>query len=156
MASSQFIAFALVTIILPTLTMAAEHIVGDDKGWTVNFNYTTWASGKVFHVGDTLVFKYQPPHNLYKVDGNGFKNCVASGEALTSGNDIITLGSTGKKWYICGFGKHCSELGQKLVINVEAEAPAPTPIPNAAYGLAASGYQIIVAAVAVVAGMIVA
>jgi hypothetical protein len=54
MASSQFIAFALVTIILPTLTMAAEHIVGDDKGWTVNFNYTTWASGKVFHVGDTL------------------------------------------------------------------------------------------------------
>jgi hypothetical protein len=102
------------------------------------------------------VFKYQPPHNLYKVDGNGFKNCVASGEALTSGNDIITLGSTGKKWYICGFGKHCSELGQKLVINVEAEAPAPTPIPNAAYGLAASGYQIIVAAVAVVAGIIVA
>ncbi|KAL3573784.1 hypothetical protein D5086_024397 [Populus alba] len=110
--------------------MAAEHIVGDDKGWTVNFNYTTWASGKVFHVGDTLVFKYQPPHNLYK--------------------------HTGKKWYICGLGKHCSELGQKLVINVEGEAPAPTPIPNAAYGLAASGYQIIVAAVAVVAGMIVA
>ena len=29
------------------------------------------------------VFKYQPPHNLYKVDGIGFKNCVASGEALT-------------------------------------------------------------------------
>ncbi|KAJ6877281.1 mavicyanin [Populus alba x Populus x berolinensis] len=120
MASSQFIAFALFTIILPTLTLAAEHIVGDDKGWTVNFNYTTWACGKVFHVGDTLVFKYQPPHNLYKVDGNGFKNCVASGEALTG------------------------------------EAPAPTPVPNAAYGLAASGYQIIVAAVAVVAGMIVA
>ncbi|KAG6750739.1 hypothetical protein POTOM_045248 [Populus tomentosa] len=92
MASSQFIAFSLFTVILPTLTMAAEHIVG----------------------------------------------------------------STGKKWYICGFGKHCSELGQKLVINVEGEAPAPTPIPNAAYGLAASGYQIIVAAVAVVAGMIVA
>ncbi|KAJ6883995.1 hypothetical protein NC652_031076 [Populus alba x Populus x berolinensis] len=115
--------------------MAAEHIVGDDKGWTVNFNYTTWASGKVFHVGDTLVFKYQPPHNLYKVDGNGFKNCVASGEALTSGNDIITLGSTQER---------------------NGEAPAPTPEPNAAYGLAASGYQIIVAAVAVVAGMIVA
>ena len=47
-----------------------------------------------------------------------------------------------------------SELGQKLVINVEAEAPAPTPIPNAANGFSASGYQIIVAAVAAVAGMI--
>ncbi|KAJ6757478.1 BLUE COPPER PROTEIN [Salix koriyanagi] len=132
MASTQFIAFSVVTIILPTLTMAAEHIVRDDKGWTANFNYTTWASGKVFRVGDTLVFKYQPPHNIYKVDGNGFKNCVASG----------------KKWYVYGFGKHCSELGQKLVINVEAEAPAPTPIPNAANGFAASGYQIIVASVA--------
>jgi hypothetical protein len=54
MASYQLIALALVTIFLPTLTMAAEHIVGDEQGWTVNFNYTTWASGKVFHVGDTL------------------------------------------------------------------------------------------------------
>ncbi|KAJ6360100.1 hypothetical protein OIU77_004169 [Salix suchowensis] len=65
MASTQFIAFSVVTIILPTLTMAVEHIVGDDKGWNANFNNTTWASGKVFRVGDTLVFKYQPPHNLY-------------------------------------------------------------------------------------------
>jgi hypothetical protein len=68
MASSQFIAFALVTIILPTLTMAAEHIVGDDKGWTVNFNYTTWASGKVFHVGDTLgKLNYPYQFSLYFV-----------------------------------------------------------------------------------------
>ncbi|CAK7341491.1 unnamed protein product [Dovyalis caffra] len=166
MASNQFIAFALVTIILPTLAVATEHIVGDDKGWTVNFNYTAWASGKVFQVGDTLVFNYQPPHNLFKVDGDGFKNCVPSGEPTISGHDIITLKSPGKKWYICGIGNHCSELGQKLVINVVgSEAPAPTPAapatptapapPNAAYGLAASCYQIFVAAVAVVA-MIVA
>jgi len=68
MAPSQFIAFALVTIILPTLTMAAEHIVGDDKGWTANFNYTTWASGKVFHVGDTLgKLNYPYPFSLYFV-----------------------------------------------------------------------------------------
>ncbi|KAG6737544.1 hypothetical protein POTOM_059072 [Populus tomentosa] len=127
--------------------MAAEHIVGDDQGWTVNFNYTTWASGKVFHVGDTLVFNYKPPHNLFKADGAGFKDCAATGEPMASGNDIITLSSPGKKWCICGYGKHCSELGQKLVINVEAE----TPEPNAAHGLAASGYQIFAAAVAVVA-----
>ncbi|KAJ6858432.1 mavicyanin-like [Populus alba x Populus x berolinensis] len=137
MASYQLIALALVTIFLPTLTMAAEHVVGDDQGWAVNFNCTTWASGKVFHVGDTLVFNYKPPHNLFKVDGAGFKDCAATGEPMASG----------KKWYICGYGKHCSELGQKLVINVEAE----TPEPNAAYGLAASGYEIFAAAVAVVA-----
>ncbi|XP_011015624.1 PREDICTED: mavicyanin-like [Populus euphratica] len=151
MASCQLIALALVTIFLPTLTMAAEHIVGDEQGWTVNFNYTTWASGKVFHVGDTLVFNYKPPHNLFKVDGAGFKDCAATGEPMTSGNDIIKLSSPGKKWYICGYGKHCSELGQKLVINVKAETPAPTPEPNAAYGLAASCYQIFAAAVALVA-----
>ncbi|KAJ6854915.1 mavicyanin [Populus alba x Populus x berolinensis] len=135
MASYQLIALALVTIFLPTLTMAAEHIVGDDQGWTINFNYTR-ASGKVFHVGDTLVFNYKPPHNLFKVDGAGFKDCAATGEPIASGNDIITVSSPGKKWYICGYGKHCSELGQKLVINVEAK----TPEPNATYGLAASGY----------------
>ena len=31
-----------------------EHIVGDEKGWTLNFNYTAWAEGRQFRVGDTL------------------------------------------------------------------------------------------------------
>jgi hypothetical protein len=31
-----------------------EFMVGDDKGWTVNFDYQAWAKGKEFHVGDKL------------------------------------------------------------------------------------------------------
>ena len=55
MASYRFITLAIVAIIvLPTVVMATDHIVGDDKGWTTNVNYTDWAKDKVFHVGDTL------------------------------------------------------------------------------------------------------
>lgn len=33
---------------------AVQHIVGDDNGWTNFGDYTTWATGKTFNVGDTL------------------------------------------------------------------------------------------------------
>ena len=34
--------------------MATEFSIGDDQGWTINFNYEAWAKEKVFHVGDKL------------------------------------------------------------------------------------------------------
>jgi len=34
--------------------MATDYVVGDDKGWTLDFNYTVWAQDKVFRVGDNL------------------------------------------------------------------------------------------------------
>ena len=59
MASKQmlvavFAAAALAVAFLPVLAVATEHLVGDDKGWTLNFNYTAWAETKQFVVGDTL------------------------------------------------------------------------------------------------------
>lgn len=76
------------------------------------------------------VFQYKPPHNVFKVDGNGFRECKPSGEAFSSGNDSFTLSKPGKKWYICGVSGHCEE-GQKLVINVEELAPTPGTAPPA-------------------------
>lgn len=29
-------------------------MVGDDQGWTTNYDYQAWAKGKEFHVGDKL------------------------------------------------------------------------------------------------------
>ena len=53
-------------------------------------------------------------------------------EALTSGHDTIVLATPGpgRKWYICGVGKHCAAGGMKLFINVNTDSPAPSPAPS--------------------------
>ena len=54
MASKQMLVAVFAVAFLPVLAIATEHLVGDDKGWTLNFNYTAWAETKQFVVGDTL------------------------------------------------------------------------------------------------------
>ncbi|WKA02184.1 hypothetical protein VitviT2T_020402 [Vitis vinifera] len=121
MASKQFTALAIFAIVLPAMAMAIEFTVGDDQGWTINFDYEAWAKDKVFHVGDKLVFKYTAGrHNVFKVNGTAFTNYTIppANEALTTGNDVITLATPGRKWYICGVNDHCANYGQKLAITV--------------------------------------
>lgn len=48
-----FIVFTILAISIPYI-YGVEHIVGDESGWTINFDYQAWAQGKVFHVGDKL------------------------------------------------------------------------------------------------------
>ena len=44
-----------VAAIAPAVTAwGKEHIVGDDAGWRLNFDYQAWAYGKKCHVGDQL------------------------------------------------------------------------------------------------------
>ncbi len=52
-ASSQFFILPIVAILVPSI-LAKEFVVGDQKGWTINFDYQDWAIGKEFHVGDNL------------------------------------------------------------------------------------------------------
>ncbi|KAG5593053.1 hypothetical protein H5410_043567 [Solanum commersonii] len=134
MASTPFMIAVIIVVvaIVASPAMATDHWVGDDQGWKLDFNYTAWAATKQFHVGDKLIFKYKKDvHNVYKADQEAFKSCTPSSDVtpLTSGNDEISLTSPGKKWYICGVGKHC-EKGMKLAINVlpaESVSPAPSP-----------------------------
>jgi len=35
-------------------TVATVHTVGDTSGWTIGYDYSTWASDKNFAVGDSL------------------------------------------------------------------------------------------------------
>ncbi|XP_076937548.1 blue copper protein 1b-like [Bidens hawaiensis] len=143
----------LVAVLLPTTIVATEYVVGDGSGWTTNFDYQKWAQDKTFYVGDKLVFNYpQGAHNVYKVDASAFANCTvpAPSTGLTSGNDVVTLASPSKKWYICGVGNHCAEQNQKLVINVQWSAPAPAPSSATKYG-----YQTFIAVVVVVLSIIV-
>ena len=54
MVSNRFLSVAIAVILLPTIALATDYIVGDGKGWTTNFNYQDWAKDKMFMVGDAL------------------------------------------------------------------------------------------------------
>ncbi|KAJ1409090.1 Phytocyanin domain [Sesbania bispinosa] len=130
MASSRVAFLAISMVLLSSVAMATDYVVGDTNGWKTDFNYTQWAQDKVFRVGDNIVFNYDnTKHNVFKVNGTQFKDCTVppENEALTSGKDVIPLKSEGRKWYICGKPNHCSDHQMKLVINVVAEGPAPAP-----------------------------
>lgn len=103
-------------------------------------------------------------HNVLKVNGTAFQDCIMppANESLVTGNDVIPLLTPGRKWYICGIGKHCVDGGQKLAIKVEAavEGPSLPPTPskdagaptiNSANGVLASGYHALLAAIALLA-----
>ncbi|XP_021810208.1 stellacyanin-like [Prunus avium] len=128
MAWNKFVTLiTILVVLLPTITAAKEFVVGDDSGWKTNFDYQAWAKDKVFRVGDTLVFNYKAPnHNVFKVNGTGFKECIKATEneaPLSSGNDKIDLQTSGNKWYICSVKDHC-DLGMKLFITVSDESSA--------------------------------
>ncbi|KAF9592277.1 hypothetical protein IFM89_013503 [Coptis chinensis] len=143
------ITLAVVAIVLPTVALATEFVVGDAAGWTKGFDYAAWANGKDFRVGDKLVFNYPVgAHNVFKVNGTSFKDCAIPpvNEALISGNDVIALAAPGNKWYICGVGQHCALGGQKLSITVLPALEAPAPAPSSANGIFTSPYQVLIAA----------
>ncbi|XP_059664063.1 blue copper protein 1b-like [Cornus florida] len=131
MASSQIIFIAILALLFTSIS-AKEFIVGDDNGWTPYFNYQAWAEGKEFVVGDKLVFKYPVgAHNVFRVNGTVFQECSKPpvSEALTTGSDVITLATPGRKWYICGIAKHCAVGNQKLAITVLSESISPASEP---------------------------
>ncbi|KAI3518003.1 hypothetical protein L1887_06308 [Cichorium endivia] len=77
------------------------------------------------------VFRYPVgKHNVFRVDGSSFQQCAipTANKALTSGYDVISLETPGRKWYICGVGKHCL-MGLKLFINVLPRPSYPPPPP---------------------------
>lgn len=53
MALNAFVFVAMMAAIAAP-TFGADYVVGDDAGWKLNVNYTAWAQGKEFHVGDKL------------------------------------------------------------------------------------------------------
>jgi len=61
MASSIiFVTLALVAASVLAPVMGTDFIVGDDRGWTLNFDQA-WAEGKQFYVGDNLGMSRAPP-----------------------------------------------------------------------------------------------
>ncbi|RVW11833.1 hypothetical protein CK203_085645 [Vitis vinifera] len=141
------IALAVFAIVLPAVAMATEFTVGDDQVSLIQA-----AKSPVINSHTFSLQIHGGRHNVFKVNGTVFTNCTIPppNEALTTGNDVITLATPGRKWYICGVNDHCANYGQKLAITVLEEwaspAPAPSPstttapAPSSAYGISVSGY----------------
>lgn len=75
-------------------------------------------------------------HNVFRVDGNGFQECTAPAEteAPVTENDVVTLTTPGRKWYICGVGQHCEAGKQRLAITVLAQSDTPAASPLSSNG----------------------
>nr|GEZ53084.1 hypothetical protein [Tanacetum cinerariifolium] len=130
---------------LPSTVAQTSHVVGDSMGWTVpptNLGataYTSWATGKTFRVGDTLVFNFPTNvHNVLEVSQSAYQPCTLANPITTviNGPANITL-TAGNHYYICGVGPHC-RLGQKVMVTVvgasgstppAATSPATSPPP---------------------------
>ncbi|KAK2415839.1 blue copper protein 1a [Trifolium repens] len=156
MASSRVVLIlAISMVLLSSFALATNHIVGEDNGWTVDVNYTQWASETVFRVGDNLVFNYDPSrHNVFKVNGTLFQSCTfpPANEALSTGKDIIQLKTEGRKWYVCGIANHCSARQMKFVITVLPEGapapslqPSPPPASSVAHSVVSSVFGVVMA-----------
>ncbi|CAN6214553.1 unnamed protein product [Urochloa humidicola] len=123
---------ALLLVSCASAVAATKYTVGDASGWTTTGDYATWASGKKFKLGDTLVFNYAGgAHTVDEVSAADYAACSSS-KALSSdsaGSTTVTLKTAGKHYFICGVAGHCSS-GMKLVVDVaaaKAAAPAPAP-----------------------------
>ncbi|RRT35072.1 hypothetical protein B296_00053903 [Ensete ventricosum] len=138
------------------LSEGAVHKVGDAAGWTImgSPNYTAWVLSKKFEVGDTIemflgsinlqeaitfelkcscvllaVFEYNKSfHNVLEVSKADYRSCNAASPVATfaTGNDSITIKTTGHHYFICGIPGHCSG-GQKVDIKVAKSAFSAAP-----------------------------
>ncbi|CAM8891567.1 unnamed protein product [Rhodiola kirilowii] len=120
----------------PSTETPMTYTVGDSMGWTVppggEAAYTTWASGKNFLVGDTLVFPFTTgSHDVAEVTKTAYGSCSSSNSISNqpTGPARITLTAPGEHFYICTVGSHCSS-GQKLAINVTGAGAIPPSTPN--------------------------
>ncbi|XP_021903308.1 uclacyanin-3-like [Carica papaya] len=116
------IATALVILLVAAPAVhAVDHIVGDSSGWSTLGDYATWASGKTFNAGDSLVFNYDGSHKVDVVSKDGYENCDSSNvlESHQGGSTTIKLKDAGPMYFICPSLGHCSG-GMKLAITVAA------------------------------------
>ncbi|KAK8937183.1 hypothetical protein KSP39_PZI012232 [Platanthera zijinensis] len=121
---------ALLLAASASLSSAAQvYNVGDEAGWIVAANYSTWASSKTFRVGDTIVFIYNKSfHNVLEVSKEDYHSCNSSSPiaAHATGNDSIPIIRSGHRFFICGFPGHCAG-GQKIDIRVPRNTPGNPP-----------------------------
>ncbi|CAA7025650.1 unnamed protein product [Microthlaspi erraticum] len=103
--------------------------VGDSDGWTTKEGtYYEWAEHKEFHVGDSLIFKYD--RNVSDVtqvsDAQEYEFCNSSSPkaVYNTGHDIVTLTEPGSHYFISSNHSQCV-TGQRLHVGDSNEWSVP-------------------------------
>ncbi|XP_010258817.1 PREDICTED: lamin-like protein [Nelumbo nucifera] len=124
----------LICIILFMLSgvSATRVIVGGNTGWTSNVNYTEWAKGKHFYLGDWLYFVYDRNQmNVLEVNKTNYETCNENDPTHNwttgAGRDVVPLNVTMMYYFISGKG-FCYR-GMKLAVQVENLPPPPPSFP---------------------------
>ncbi|GMN41067.1 hypothetical protein TIFTF001_010282 [Ficus carica] len=114
---------------------ATTYTVGDNSGWDISTNLETWPTGKIFNVGDILVFQYSSSHGVSEVTRKSFDSCNTTNvlDAFSNnGNTTVALTKPGERYFVCGNKLHCLG-GMKLQVKVESNqdyAPTGAPLPT--------------------------
>ncbi|KAB2633776.1 early nodulin-like protein 2 [Pyrus ussuriensis x Pyrus communis] len=105
-----------------------NHSVGGASGWDLSSNLQAWAARATFRVGDSLVFRYTPVHDVLEVMKMDYDLChtIDPMETHNDGETVIPLRQTGDRYFICGRLDHCA-IGLKLHVLV---LPALQMSPN--------------------------
>ncbi|XVF54885.1 hypothetical protein PTKIN_Ptkin05aG0216600 [Pterospermum kingtungense] len=117
---------AIFCLILPS--DAAMYVVGGTSGWDISTDIDSWASDKIFNVGDVLLFQYSSYHNVIEVTKQGFETCNTTDTLRTffsNGNTTVTLSKAGSRYFVCGSKLHCLG-GMKLRVNVKEDQTSST------------------------------
>nr|CAB3485307.1 unnamed protein product [Digitaria exilis] len=118
MAGNLPLAILLITAVVPA--SAKDYTVGDSSGWKPGVDYTAWAKGKSFNVGDTLSFQYAAAHSVLEVSAADHSACSASNPLRThegGQSTTVPLTKPGTRYFICGAAGHCA-AGMKLAVSV--------------------------------------
>ncbi|KAF7130244.1 hypothetical protein RHSIM_Rhsim10G0007300 [Rhododendron simsii] len=106
-------------------TAATQHDVGGSQGWDESTDFSTWASGQKFVVGDQLVFKYTSLHSVVEVGSeSAYKSCDISSalNSLNGGNSVVKLTKPGTRYFACGTSGHCGQGMKVKITTVAADA----------------------------------
>ncbi|KAJ7970673.1 Blue copper [Quillaja saponaria] len=129
MGSIKIIFLVLVSIFITKEALAAQHVVGGSQGWDASTDFNSWLSGKIFKVGDQLVFKYTSGmHSVIELGSEkAFKNCDIGSvvDSMNTGSDVIKLNKPGTRYFACGTLSHCDQ-GMKVKITTVAAGNAPS------------------------------
>ncbi|KAI3911681.1 hypothetical protein MKW92_029238 [Papaver armeniacum] len=98
-----------------------HHLVGDDRGWDVSNDVTSWASGKVFRVGDNVWFSYSAAQERVAELGSKeeYETCDISNpiKMYTDGLNSVRLDGEGSRYFVSGMPESCKN-GLKLHVEV--------------------------------------
>ncbi|CAN8268480.1 unnamed protein product [Cochlearia groenlandica] len=122
-------------MILFSCCSATVYKVGDSKGWKITRKdaYRYWVRNKVFHVGDSLIFKYDQNINDVTQVSSELEydpcNSLSPKVVYNTGHDIVNLTEPGHYYFITSNHLQCFS-GLKLDVLVVPSPSSLVPPPH--------------------------